>query len=83
MLEDRFAEVFQSKRSGAGNIGSPKSKAAVALNLLDVVSPSRRRCDVDGCKGMAATADRFCSKFGTPNSRDSAALAIWAKSWMA
>ena len=68
VLEDRFAEVFQSKRSGAGNVGSPKSKAAVALDLLDVVSPSRRRCDVDGCKGMVATTDRFCSKCGAPNS---------------
>ena len=68
VLEDRFAEVFLSKRSGAGNVGSPKSKAAVALDLLDVVSPSRRRCDVDGCKGMVATTDRFCSKCGAPNS---------------
>ena len=67
VLEDRFAEVFQSKRSGAGNISTPKSKASAALDLLAVVSPAKMRCGKENCKAMVAVTDRFCSRCGWPN----------------
>eukprot|EP00435_Cladocopium_sp_Y103_P070720 s1005_g35.t2 len=67
VLEERFSELFTSKKSGGGSLPAPQTSTANALSLVSQISPKKKKCGQNSCKCMIAVTMRFCPECASPN----------------
>ena len=67
VLEERFSELFTSKKSGGGSLPAPQTSTADALSLVSQISPKKKKCGQNSCKSMVAVTMRFCPECASPN----------------
>ncbi|CAK8991027.1 DDE-1 domain-containing protein, partial [Durusdinium trenchii] len=80
VLEERFAELFTSKKSGAGSLSAPQTSTANALSLVSKISPQKKTRGKHSCKCMVAVTMRFCPECGSENAHYDAKVAQLFKS---